>query len=45
MEWEKISTNHVSDTGLISTIYKELTELNSSLTVNKPILKMGREVE
>ena len=36
-ERRKIFTNHVSDKALISKIYKELTELNSSLRVNKPI--------
>ena len=28
MEWEKIFANDISDEGLISTIYKELTKLN-----------------
>jgi len=29
-EWEKIFTNHISDTGLISKIYKKLLQVNSN---------------
>ena len=39
MEWEKILTDHISDKGLISKIYKELIKLSK----NK--LKIGRGTE
>ena len=29
MEWEKIFASDISDTGLVSKIYKELTKLNT----------------
>ena len=29
MEWEKIFANHISDKGLTSKLYKELTQLKS----------------
>ena len=40
-EWEKISANYISDKGLISKIYKELTQFNIKL----PTKKMDRRPE
>ena len=43
-EWGKTFVNHTSDKGLISKIYNQLIQLNSTKT-NNPIFKMGKRPE
>ena len=40
-EWDKITANETTDTGLISKIYKQLIQLNDRKT-NNPIKKWGK---
>jgi len=42
-EWEKTKANEASDKQLISTIYKQLLQLNSR-KINDPIKKWGKEL-
>ena len=43
MTWEKVSTNHIAGTGLMSKIYKNLTPLNTTTTTKTIQGKNGQK--
>ena len=42
-EWEKITANEITDKGLISKIYKQLTQLNTR-KINNSTKKWGKDL-
>lgn len=45
MNWENIFVNHISEKGLVSRIYEELSKLSKERKKTHPILKIGERFE
>jgi hypothetical protein len=43
-KWEKIFASYISDKGLMTRLYRELKQLNTTKKINNPVVKWAHEL-